>query len=338
MCTDGRADRLQHETEAMTTLALSPASPAPLALLARRTGVFSLQLLLLGILLHRFGSLPTPVAINLFKVALGGAGLAVAFGLIASTDIWIRGRAGASNAVIGAAIALAMLAWPAAYMPSYMKLPRINDVTTDTASPPPFVALAKQRGRAANPSTYAGAAAAVQQLEAYPDVRPFVIPRSATDAFDLVADVIRRMRWEVVAEQAPKGPGRPGTIEAVDRTPILGFYDDIAIRIDGDQERARIDMRSASRYGTFDLGRNASRVRAFYREVLARIEGVSTGDRRARRRLRRIEPPLKGAKGEIVQKGASKTSPGPAQSGAGRAPVPKATQRSRGERRDRDRQ
>lgn len=322
----------------MTTLALSPASPAPLALASRRVAVFSLQLLALGILLHRFASLPTPVAINLFKVALGGAGLAAALGLIASTDIWIRGRAGATNAVIGTAIALAMFVWPAASVPSYMQLPRINDVTTDTATPPAFVVLAKQRGRAANPPAYAGAAAAVLQLEAYPDVRPFVIPRSAGDAFDLVLDVIHRMRWEVVAEQAPKGPGRPGAIEAFDRTPILGFYDDIAIRIDGDQERARIDMRSASRYGSFDLGRNAQRVRAFYREVLARIEGVTTGDRRARRRLRRIEPPLKGAKGELLQKGASKSQPGPAQSGAGRAPVPKAKQRSRGERRDRDRQ
>ena len=322
----------------MTTLALSPSAPAPLALWSRKTAVFSLQLLLLAILLHRFAGLPTPVAVNLFKVALGGAGLAVALGLVASTDIWIRGRAGARNAVLGTTLALMMFAWPAAYLPSYMKLPRINDITTDTATPPAFVALAKLRGRAANPPAYLGAGAAAQQLEAYPDVRPFVIPRSAGDAFDLVVDVIHRMRWEVVAEQAPKGAGRPGTIEAVDRTTVLGFTDDIAIRIDGDQERARIDMRSASRYGTFDLGRNAARVRAFYREVLARIEGVGTGDRRARRRLRRIEPPLKGATGAPQAKGGQQTPPGAAPSGAGRAPVPKAPPRSKGERRDRDKQ
>lgn len=322
----------------MTTLVLSPSIPAPLAPWARRIAVFSLQLLLLSIALHRFVGLPTPVAINLFKVALAGAGLAAILGLVASTDIWVRGRAGATNALIGTAIALLIFALPAAYLPSYLKLPRINDITTDTANPPQFVALARQRGRGANPPAYPGAVAALQQLEAYPDVRPFVIPRSAGDAYDLVLDVVHRMRWTVAAEQAPKGAGTPGTIEAVDRTTVIGFYDDIAIRIEGDQERARIDMRSASRFGTFDLGRNASRTRAFYREVLARIEGVSTGDRRARRRLRRVEPPLKGGKGAPQLKGGQQTSPAPAQSGAGRAPVPKAPPRSKGERPARDRQ
>ena len=43
------------------------------------------------------------------------------------------------------------------------------------------------------------------------------------------------------------------------RTFILGFVDDISIRVSGNRTQSRIDIRSASRYGTHDLGRNAFR-------------------------------------------------------------------------------
>ncbi|MGB6171664.1 MAG: DUF1499 domain-containing protein, partial [Xanthobacteraceae bacterium] len=54
---------------------------------------------------------------------------------------------------------------------------------------------------------------------------------------------------------------RDGIIEAVARTPILGFRDDVVVRVRATTDGARIDVRSASRYGRNDLGTNASRVR-----------------------------------------------------------------------------
>jgi hypothetical protein len=63
-------------------------------------------------------------------------------------------------------------------------------------------------------------------------------------------------------------------LEAVDRTLILGFYDDVAIRVAGNDEQARIDVRSASRYGRHDLGRNADRVRQILKEIIVRLESV----------------------------------------------------------------
>ena len=56
-------------------------------------------------------------------------------------------------------------------------------------------------------------------------------------------------------------PARDGIIEAVARTPILGFRDDVVVRIRSTADGARIDVRSASRYGRNDLGTNAARVR-----------------------------------------------------------------------------
>jgi uncharacterized protein (DUF1499 family) len=66
---------------------------------------------------------------------------------------------------------------------------------------------------------------------------------------------------------------RDGVIEAVARTPILGFRDDVVVRIRPTVDGTRIDIRSASRYGRHDLGTNAKRVRSLIDdidEVLAR--------------------------------------------------------------------
>ena len=54
--------------------------------------------------------------------------------------------------------------------------------------------------------------------------------------------------------------GAKARIEAVARTPILGFRDDVVVRIRPDPDGARIDIRSTSRYGRHDFGTNAARV------------------------------------------------------------------------------
>ena len=63
------------------------------------------------------------------------------------------------------------------------------------------------------------------------------------------------------ARAAPAPAVRDGIIEAVARTPILGFRDDVVVRVRPTADGARIDVRSASRYGRHDLGTNAKRVR-----------------------------------------------------------------------------
>jgi len=56
-------------------------------------------------------------------------------------------------------------------------------------------------------------------------------------------------------------------IEAVARTPIMGFRDDVVIRISPLGQGARVDMRSASRFGDHDLGSNASRIRSLLEDI-----------------------------------------------------------------------
>ena len=76
-------------------------------------------------------------------------------------------------------------------------------------------------------------------------------------------------------QEAPDvAAGRPGLIEIADRTLILGLYDDVAIRVAGTEQHARLDVRSASRYGGHDLGRNADRVRVILKEVVTVMEST----------------------------------------------------------------
>lgn len=63
---------------------------------------------------------------------------------------------------------------------------------------------------------------------------------------------------EIVADQ-PK----EACIEAVDRSLLYGFKDEIVIRISVLDGGARVEMRSRSRIGRIDRGVNAKRVRSF---------------------------------------------------------------------------
>jgi hypothetical protein len=98
-------------------------------------------------------------------------------------------------------------------------------------------------------------------------------------AFDTALAIANKRRWRVVDTRDPT-PTRPeGRIEAVARTPIMGFRDDVAIRIRPEDDGARIDMRSASRYGRHDLGANASRIRGLLEEIDARAQADDKRDR-----------------------------------------------------------
>jgi hypothetical protein len=79
--------------------------------------------------------------------------------------------------------------------------------------------------------------------------------------------VVNKRRWRIVDARAPQAGRREGRIEAVARTPIMGFRDDVVIRVRAEPDGARIDARSSSRYGAFDFGTNASRVRGLMNDI-----------------------------------------------------------------------
>lgn len=270
------------------TLAKVEGAPA----LARWTGrisLFSLVLIVFAISGHRFFGLATPVLLDLLKVAFAGVLLSLVTALIAAVHVWRHGGSGGARIVVSLAIGLGILAWPLTLLPDVQRLPMINDITTDTVSPPEFTSLADVRS-AAGRAAYDATGFAALQRKSYPDIVPMDVNRSVEETFDLVVDAVRRQRMRIVRETPPGDEnGRVGSLEAVDRTMIIGFNDDVAIRVTGDDTASRVDIRSASRYGRHDLGRNVERVRGLMREIVGRLESTIPGAAENRRKRARPE-------------------------------------------------
>jgi uncharacterized protein (DUF1499 family) len=284
----------------------------PIARWSSRLALFFVSLLLVTLVLHRLGLLPTVLALNLFAVGYVGAALGLAIGLVALARIWRTGEGGAGNLVVGILLPLAAMAGPFAVLVISHDLPRLNDVTTDLVNPPQFKALAS-REKEANPSSYAAGEIAALQAAGYPDVRTFVLARSVDDAFELVEEIAKRLRWRVtVAEvRAGRPPAKTAVMEATDHTLLVGFPDDIVVRIEGTNTLSRIDVRSASRYGKFDFGQNAARIRRFLSDLALRAEatGPSGVGGRALRNAR-ARALLKRQKERDQRKGAPRPSRG----------------------------
>jgi hypothetical protein len=272
------------------TLARVEGAPA----LARWTGrivLFSLGLALFAAVAHRFFGLATPVLLALLKLAFAGAFFGLILAVFAAMRIWRHGGTGTARVVLATVVGLGMLAWPLSYYPTIQRLPMLYDVTTDFSAPPQFRTLVGARdGSEANGATYNSADFTKLQQSAYPDIKPMLVNRSVEETFDLVVDAVRRQKMRIVREIPPGDEnGRSGSLEAVDRTMIMGFADDVAIRVTGDDANARVDLRSASRYGRHDLGRNVERIRNTMREIVTRLESTIPGAAENRRRRKGAE-------------------------------------------------
>jgi len=252
-----------------------------LAVWARRIALFSLAATFVAVIIVRSGALEIVPALSTLAGALVLACMAILLAFSAGIVIWQHGIGGGWQAVTALVIGTALIAYPVYLGVKAFRLPAIYDISTDPIDPPQFDAIARLRPRDANPVTYAGLYTAEQQHAAYPDIEPDETTATPQDAYAAAMKVIAKRKWRVVDSRPPQGPQprvidarasqagtvRDGIIEAVARTPILGFRDDVVLRIRPTVDGARIDVRSASRYGRHDLGTNAKRVRGLIDDI-----------------------------------------------------------------------
>lgn len=262
---------------------------------ASRAALFSFGLIVTTAFLHRVFGMATPVAFNLVMVALGIAAFSIASALAAAFMIWQTGRPGTARVLFAVCFSLAILTAPLLFVVWVRDYPQIFDVTTDFDRPPEFTAVTQLRTPGSNSVAYDRRHSAETQAHAYPDIKPMTIGRSSEEVYALVVDAVKRLKMELVREDAPDlDAGTPGMVEAVDRTLIMGFYDDVAIRVSGDGETSRVDIRSASRFGSGDMGRNAERVRELIKEIQARVDATMPSAQEGREQAKQ----RKGAKPE----------------------------------------
>ena len=256
-----------------------------LAIWARRFALFSLVATLVAVIIVRSGALEIVPALSTLAGALVLAVVAILLAFGAGIVIWIEGCGGLRQAISAFLIGAVLIAYPLYLGIKAYRLPAIYDITTDPIDPPRFEAIGRLRPRDANPITYAGLYTAELQHAAYSDIEPDDTTATPQEAYNAAMKIITKRKWRVVDSRPPQGPPqvaapraidtrapqggalRDGLIEAIARTPILGFRDDVVVRVRATSDGARIDVRSASRYGRHDFGTNAKRVRDLIEDI-----------------------------------------------------------------------
>jgi len=230
-----------------------------------RTAVFALAAAAVAVALARFAGVEAGAALTVFAAALTLAFLALLLAGSAGVVIWRSGRRGAGQAALGCLLSLGLLAYPAYLAAIALPLPMMAGVTTDFASPPAFMISAKARAARAGwtPPPWDPAAEPLQQ-DAYPKVQPILVDLEPTQAYQLVLRVAKDLGWKIVDSNPPNlRVDGVAQIEAIARSPLFGFADDIALRVRPLASQTRIDLRSVSRVGRQDFGANAHHCERF---------------------------------------------------------------------------
>jgi hypothetical protein len=210
---------------------------------------------------YRLGWFPIPFALlTLLKwatiVTLAAAVLCL---IVAVTSANSRGIA-----IVGLIISVAFGALPLMNIIKARSVPMIHDITTNTDDPPAFVALESVRAASPNGAEYGGPEVAAKQNAAYPKVITYESSRSPEELFGAAERLANEAGWEIAAADM-----RQGRIEATDTTAIYGFKDDIVIRITATDGGSQLDIRSMSRVGLSDVGKNAARIGSFLASLSA---------------------------------------------------------------------
>jgi hypothetical protein len=200
---------------------------------------------------------------------------AVVLALVAFVIVWRSGRKGAGQALAGLFVALALLAYPAALVERASQLPPLFDVSTDVSDPPAF-SLTRQAIAARDGITPRSVPSKLReaQLEAYPKILPILIALDGPEAFAAVVEAIDAAGWRIVAKVPPGRRSGQGHIDAVARSPFLGFPYDVTVRVRPQVGQTRIDLRSVARIHAYDLADNPRNVEIFEKALEAAIVHV----------------------------------------------------------------
>jgi len=199
------------------------------------------------------------------------------FGAIALLlAILIKPRKGILIGIVGLLVPILGLAQLGKVKNTVASLPFIHDVSTDTQDVPMFtdsIMSERKQVEGVNPANYIGKMApaknakgestqklvSVLQTKAYPDIRSVVVEEPKDVVFGKAEAVAKNMGWDVKTLDKDAG-----IIEATHTTFWYGFEDDVIIRLRASEGGGTlVDMRSLSRIGGSDIGKNADRIREF---------------------------------------------------------------------------
>lgn len=276
-----------------------------LSLWSRRAGLSAIPVLLLAAIGHRGDFFDAGPTLALLAIGLTLAVSAVLAGLAGFAAIWREGRTGFRAATIGLTLGLTIMAYPTFLLTRLVALPAIADITTNSQAELNFTAIDWDHLPAADSVLRA-------QLTAYPNIESHIYSADPEIVFDEVRLAVDSLGWVVSRQESPHlealrqepivvsppaGPAqsprvepavigeddivppaepalvlKPGFVEATARTLVVGFREDIIIRVGADPAGAIVDVRSVSRHFRHDFGSNAARIARLYRELDERLD------------------------------------------------------------------
>lgn len=245
-----------------------------------RAAVWSRRLALLAILgvlaavgVARLAKLDPAVSLMILWGAIFLSCAALLVAAAGAVVIWRTGRRGVGYIVAAVMLSALPLAYPAWLAVKALRLPVLNDISTDLSNPPEFSrsvkAIAARNGRIP-PEVEPERRQA--QRAAYPNVQPIIVDLDADETHALLLKVVGALGWRLVEQRPPGQRGGVSHIDAIDKTLIMGFTDDVTIRVRPLAGQSRIDIRSASRLGRHDFGANAKRIAAFAQELQTQLD------------------------------------------------------------------
>jgi uncharacterized protein (DUF1499 family) len=230
------------------------------------SAVVLLIILVTGPLGYKFSIVPLQPSLISLLIAFAGGALVFLIGLV-YLFIAVQSDLGVNRNLVIVSMILGLL--PVGIMGPQMAavvdVPPIHDITTDTVNPPEFVAIVPLRKNSPNGYEYGVSEGwpaeklGATTIAAYPRLKPIESDLSVADAVGRTEATLLSMGLEIVAVDR-----RAGLVEATATTFWFGFKDDIVVRVVGDGEGSKIDLRSMSRVGQSDVGANAARITDFF--------------------------------------------------------------------------
>jgi uncharacterized protein (DUF1499 family) len=140
--------------------------------------------------------------------------------------------------------------------------PLINDITTDLVEPPNLIAAQDRPGNRGRDMVYPESFK--DQIRAgYSDLKPLHLDEPPDEVFARAVKLAQsHPDWDI---NYVNGSNR--TFEGAATSWLFRFQDDFVVRVRPDGKGSVVDMRSKSRDGQGDLGKNAERIRSFLTEL-----------------------------------------------------------------------
>ena len=181
------------------------------------------------------------------------AAIAFMLAIAAFIRLWYSGHRGWARAVHGLVLSSILLI-PACYAVAIgARYPIANDISAAPIASLPLVL-------ANNPNDILLQGDEI--AEYFPNARARTYPLTVARVFGLAEELVAARGWEFLRRRPPTEDTKFGQINAV-ATSWLGWRDETVILVDGRGSVTAVAMRSASMFGTADLGVNGRRIEDF---------------------------------------------------------------------------